>query len=60
MDTIRRIGLANFSTNYYWPISDIEYVGFVDDVMNSFEEIVSSADDLVLDLSVTDYRFLFS
>jgi len=59
MDTIRRIGLADFSTNYYWPISDIEYVGFVDDVMNSFEEIVSSADDLVLDLSVTDYRFLF-
>lgn len=59
MDTIRRVGLVDFSTNYFWPISDDQYMDFVNSTMKLFEEVVCCAEDTIFDLALTDYRFLF-
>ena len=33
MESIREIGLEEFSETYYWPISDVEFKQFVDTIL---------------------------
>ena len=40
MDSIREIGLEEFSQIYYWPISDAEYKHFVDTILAEFDSIL--------------------
>ena len=58
MDSIRAIGLSQFSKQYFWPISDEEFVSFVDSVMIEFDQTLLVSDDDIFDLVISDYRFL--
>jgi hypothetical protein len=58
MDTIRNTGLAEFSANYFWPISDDEFTMFVHSTMEVFESLIVDSDQTIFDLAIVDYRFL--
>ena len=60
MEDIRNAGLSAFEQSYEWVISDAEYCSFVNSVMLRFEEILSVCSRDVLDVVISDYRFLFS
>jgi len=59
MEDIRNAGLSAFEQSYEWLISDAEYCSFVNSVMLRFEEILSVCSRDVLDVVISDYRFLF-
>jgi len=58
MDCVRLMGLERFLSNCSWPISDDEFCGFVDRVMNSFGTHIAECNQEIFDLVLSDYRFL--
>ena len=58
MDSIRQLGLSNFSSSYYWPISDDEFRAYVDTLLFELETLLVEIDQDIADLVIADYRFL--
>ena len=58
MTAIRECGLEAYSENYYWPISDEEFCGFVDRIIGQFDEILVGCEEVIFDVVLSDYRFL--
>ena len=58
MDSIRSLGLAEFSRHYFWPVSDKEFTTFVDTALRRFEQLIIETDQDIFDAVLADYRFL--
>ena len=57
-DSIREIGLENFSSIYYWPISESDFEVFCHGWLYDFDQVLVDTDRDIFDLVIADYRFL--
>ena len=58
MTSIRDIGLKNFVNNYFWPVSDNDFHGFVEFINKEYIRLtLRMENDLMFDIAMIELSF---